>query len=81
MVQAGLVDKPWPTPISVPDASFNFKSAMASSIEKEELLGYLDGGEIGHGLFRTAPPIALVVSPGVYSEDSTPSQYTFHYIH
>jgi hypothetical protein len=55
LVQAGLVDKPWPTPISVPNTSFNFESTMASSIKKEELFGYLDGREIGHGLFSDSP--------------------------
>jgi len=48
-------DKPWPTPISAHDPSFNFESAIALSIEKEEKFGHLDSGEIGCGLFSDSP--------------------------
>jgi hypothetical protein len=48
-------DKPWPTPVSVHDASFDFESAVALSIETEEMFGYLDSGEIGRGLFSDSP--------------------------
>jgi hypothetical protein len=48
-------DKPWPTPISAHDPSFDFESAIALSIEKEEKFGHLDSGEIGRGLFSDSP--------------------------
>ena len=48
-------DKPWPTPISAHDPLFNFESAIALSIEKEEKFGHLDSGEIGCGLFSDSP--------------------------
>jgi hypothetical protein len=35
--------------------SFDFESALALSIEKEELFGHLDSGEIGDGLFSGSP--------------------------
>jgi hypothetical protein len=55
LAKAGQVDKRWPTPISVPNASFDFESALELSIEKEELFGYLDCGDIGCGLFSGSP--------------------------
>jgi hypothetical protein len=52
----------WPTlapphqcPRCVPDASFDFESALASSIVQEELHGHLDSGEMGCGLFSPSP--------------------------
>jgi hypothetical protein len=48
-------DKPWPTPISVHNASFDFESAITLSIEREEMFGYLDSGDIGRGLFSDSP--------------------------
>jgi hypothetical protein len=49
------VDKLWPIPIDVHDASFDFESAMASSNEREEMFGYLDSGAMGSGLFSDSP--------------------------
>jgi hypothetical protein len=51
----GQVDKLWPIPINIPEASFDFESAMASSNDREEMFGYLDSGAIGSGLFSDSP--------------------------
>lgn len=34
---------------------FDFESELASAIRSEELFGYMDGGEIGNGLFSNSP--------------------------
>lgn len=65
MAQAGWADsagsdKHWLTPIGVPDPLFDFEFEMALSIEREEIMGHLDSGEIGHGLFSDSdsePPL------------------------
>jgi len=53
--QAGLADSPWPTPISVPNASFDLESAMVLCVERVEMLGYSDSREIGCSLFSNSP--------------------------
>ena len=85
LAQAALVDKHWPTPISVSDSLFDFESAMASSIEREELFGYLDSGEIGSGgLFSdsplTTPEPMPPPSPTLDDHNSTPEPFTPHFI-
>jgi hypothetical protein len=65
LAQAGWADsvgpdKHWVPTIGVPDLLFDFESEMALSIEREEIMGYLDSGEIGHGLFGDSdsePPL------------------------
>ena len=42
------------TPISAHDPSFDFESPITLSIERE-MSGYLDGREIGRGLFSDSP--------------------------
>jgi hypothetical protein len=54
-VKAGWVGKRWPNPISVPNTSFDLESALESSIAREELIGHLDSGETGCGLFSASP--------------------------
>ena len=63
MAKAGRVGKRWPSPVSVPDTSFDFESALASSIVQEELLGHLDSGEMGCGLFSASPLTSPEPSP------------------
>jgi hypothetical protein len=55
LAKAGLVGRSWLSPMTVADVSFDFESALASSIVQEELLGHLDSGEMGCGLFSTSP--------------------------
>jgi hypothetical protein len=55
LAQAGRTGKAWLRPVCVPDKSFDFESAVASSIEWEEMFGYLDSGGVGIGLFSASP--------------------------
>jgi hypothetical protein len=54
-MKAGQADNDWTTPICVPEASFDFESALATSIKMEELYGHLDDGELGYGIFNDSP--------------------------
>ena len=49
--------------MTVADVSFDFESALASSIIQEELLGHLDSGEMGCGLFSTSPLTSPETTP------------------